>query len=83
MSISNRDRHPDVDFLPDSQIVSIGDVEGDTLVKVGVQRGTDDLVVARSYTSSPATEKLFAVPLSELLSHTFGAVNIRSSAGGN
>lgn len=77
MSISNRDRHPDVDFLPDDQIIAVGDVEGTTLVKVGVQRGTSDLVVARSYTSSPATEELFAVPLSELLAHTFGAVNIR------
>jgi hypothetical protein len=76
MPITNRDRFPEVDFLPDSEIRAIGDVEGIKLVLVGRFQGVDAPVVAKSYTDDPTTEELFAMPLYELLSHTFGAVNI-------
>lgn len=76
MPIANADRFPDVDFLPIDEIRPIGDVEGTTLVLVGREQGTDAAVVARSYTDDPASEQLHAVPLYELLSHTFGEVNI-------
>ena len=74
--ITNRDRFPDVDFLPPDQFKIIGDVEGTPLVLIGREQGSDALVVSRTHTDDPATENLFAVPLYELLSHTFGAVNI-------
>lgn len=76
MPITNRDRFPSVDFLPDEEIKPIGDVEGTALVLLGKEQGTDAAVVARSYTSDPASEQLHAVPLYELISHTFGSVNI-------
>ncbi|HEY9781840.1 MAG TPA: hypothetical protein V6D09_17085 [Leptolyngbyaceae cyanobacterium] len=74
--ITNRDRFPDVNFLEPNDFKIIGDVEGTPLVLIGREQGSDALVVSRTHTDDPKTENLFAVPLYELLSHTFGAVNI-------
>lgn len=76
MPVSNSDRFPDVDFLPPDQFKVIGDVEGTPLVLIGREQGTEAPVVARSRTDDPTTESLFAVPLYELMSHTFGEINI-------
>jgi hypothetical protein len=76
MPITNRDRYPNVEFLPDSEIKPVGDVGGTTLVKVGTEEGTDVMVVARSYSQDPTTEDLFAVPLYELLNHSPDPVTI-------
>lgn len=76
MVIQNRDKFPNVKFVPDSEIKQVGDVGGVPLVKVGVEEGTEVMVVARAYTSDPGTEDLFAVPLYQLLSHSPDPVNI-------
>ena len=76
MAITNRDRFPDVNFLDPNEFKIIGDVEGTPLVLIGREQGSDALVVSRTRTDDPTTENLFAVPLYELISHTFGAVNI-------
>lgn len=76
MPITNRDRFPDVDFLPDSEIKPVGDVGGVTLVLVGNEQGTDAPVVSRAYTDKPATEDLFAVPVYALLSQSQDPVNL-------
>jgi hypothetical protein len=76
MPVSNRDRFPDVEFLPDAEIRAIGDVEGITLVLVGREQGSNAPVVARAYTDNPTSEDLHAVPLYELMAHTFGSINI-------
>lgn len=80
MPIVNRDRFPDVDFLPDGQIKPIGDVGGVTLVLVGREQGSKADVVARAYTDKPATENLFAMPLYELLNHSQDPVNLTPKA---
>lgn len=76
MPIINRDRFPDVDFLPPDQFKIVGDADGTPLVLIGTERGSDAAVVSRSQTPDPATEDLFAVPLYELLNHSFGSINI-------
>lgn len=77
MTIINRDRYPDVDFLPDSEIKPIGTCEGVRLVLVGKEQGTNADVVAKSYSDefSP-DEELHATPLYELLNHTMGAIEL-------
>ena len=65
--IVNRDRFPDVDFLPEAEIRKIGTVGKTTLVLVGREQGTDAPIVSRSYTADPTTEELFAFPLYTLL----------------
>lgn len=77
MPIHNRDRFPNVDFLPPEQFKIVGDAEGIPLVKVGFEQGTDALVVAKSYTSNPQAEDLHAVPAYELIAHSYGPVNIK------
>ncbi len=76
MPVSNRDRFPDVEFLPDAEIRAIGDVEGTTLVLVGKELGSDAIVVSRAYTDDFISEDLHAVPLYELMAHTFGTITI-------
>lgn len=66
MPIKNRDRFPNVDFLAIDQQRVIGSVEGVPLVLLGTEQGTDDQIVARSYSSDFKTEDLHAVSLSEL-----------------
>lgn len=78
MPIKNRDRFPNVDFLPSEQIRLVGSVDEEPLMLVGFERGTDDPLVARSYTNDPASEQLFAVPLSELLTHVKEPISIPS-----
>lgn len=75
--IKNRDRYPDVTFLPDADIKPIGTCEGVRLVLVGREQGTDAAIVAKSYNPefSP-DEELHATPLYELVAHTFGEINI-------
>lgn len=77
--IKNRDRFPNVDFLPDDQQRIIGDVEGVPLVLLGTEQGTEDQIVARSYSSDFKSEELHAVSLSELLRFTQGAININDN----
>lgn len=79
MPITNRDRFPNVKFLPDSEIKPVGDVGGTTLVQVGTEEGTDVMVVARSYSQDPTTEDLFAIPLYELLNHSFEPITINET----
>lgn len=79
MPINNRDRFPDVDFLPPNQFRMIGDAEGTPLVLIGFEQGSDTPIVARTCTNDLLAEDLFAVPLYELLSHCFGAVNIEAN----
>lgn len=76
MPITNRDRFPDVNFLPDANIKKIGTVGNTDLVIVGKEKGTDAPVVSSSYTDNPAQEELFAVPLYELMSHSQDAITI-------
>lgn len=79
--ITNRERYPDVDFLPDSEIRPIGTCEGTRLVLVGKEQGTGADVVAKSYTAefSP-DEELHATPLNELIAHTFGGISLDEPA---
>lgn len=74
-SIANRERFPDVNFLPDSKIKIIGDVGGVKLALIGKEMGTDAPVVSRCQ-SDPTKERLFAIPLYELLTHSTEPVNI-------
>lgn len=76
MPITNKDRFPDVDFLPDNKIRKVGTLGDTPLVLIGFEQGTDAPVVSQSRTGNPATEELFAVPLYELLSHTLDPVSI-------
>ncbi len=76
MSITNRDRFPEVDFLKDDEIKVIGDVGGDPLAQVGTEQGTNDIIVSRCQTDRPGGEELFAVPLSELASHSKEVITI-------
>lgn len=76
MPIVNRDRFPDVDFLPDGEIKPVGDVGGVTLVLVGSEQGTDAPVVAKAYTDKPTSEELFAVPLYELLNQSQDSISL-------
>ena len=75
MQIINRDRYPNVNFLPDDQIRIAGDAEGIPIALIGVEQGTDAPVVSK-VEGDLVKANLFAVPLYELLSHTYGAVNI-------
>lgn len=69
--ITNKDRFPDVDFLPESEIRQIGTIGGFPLVLVGFEtgfaEGQKNPIVARSYSSDPTSEDLFATPLVELM----------------
>ena len=76
MPIKNRDRFPNVDFLPLDQQKIIGDAEGIPLVLVGKEQGTDAPVVAKTYTSDFTAEDLHAVPAYELLNHAQGSITI-------
>jgi|SRR5579885_789694 len=75
-NIVNRNRFPDVDFLPADEIRPVGDTGGTTLVLVGKEQGSNAPVVALSYTNDPASEDLFAVPLYELLNHSQDPINL-------
>jgi hypothetical protein len=77
MTICNRDRFPDVDFLPDDKIKLIGSCDGTSLMLVGHEQSGGAMVVARSNSRifNPK-EQLYATPLHELLNHTMGAVEI-------
>ncbi len=75
--ITNKDRFPDVDFVPENQIRPIGTVGGDRLVYLGKQQGTGSLVVSRSYAPQfTLTENFFAIPLDELLVHSQDPITI-------
>ncbi|MBW4692210.1 MAG: hypothetical protein KME27_10635 [Lyngbya sp. HA4199-MV5] len=76
MPIKNRDRFPDVDFLPDDQIKPVGDVGGVTLVLVGKEQGSDAPVVALSRTDDPASEELSPVSLESLLKFSQDPINL-------
>ena len=79
--IGNKDRNPDVDFLPDSEIRPIGTIGNQILLLVGIEQGSDALVVARANsTDNYFLEKLFAIPLYELLSHVQDPVSIDKTA---
>lgn len=77
MPIKNRNRFPEVKFLPESEQRIIGDVEGVPLVLLGIEEGTDDQIVARSYSSDFKSEELHAVSLSELMRFTQGTLNLK------
>ncbi|NDJ20978.1 hypothetical protein GS682_04825 [Nostoc sp. B(2019)] len=64
--ITNKDRYPNVEFLPSNEITQIGDIGGTTLLLVGREQGTNAPMVARSY-EMDSDEELFAIPLYELL----------------
>ncbi|MDM9583124.1 hypothetical protein [Nostoc sp. GT001] len=64
--ITNKDRYPDVDFLPNDEIFKIGDIGGTALLLVGTEQGSNAPIVAKSY-ESDSDEELFAIPLYELL----------------
>lgn len=70
VNIKNKHRHPDVDFLPESEVKIIGTIGGLNLVLLGKQQGTGADVVAHAYTEDFTSEELFAVPLGELLAHS-------------
>lgn len=77
MKIKNQDNFPNADFLDASQIRPIGDIGGTRLVLLGWD-DDDSPLVARSY-SEPfdvTDEEFAAVPLYELLSHTYEPVTI-------
>lgn len=74
MPITNKDRFPGADWLPDDKIKTIGDVGGTPLVALG--KDPDGPLVARSNSADPTTESLFAVPLYELLNHSQDPINI-------
>ena len=79
--IGNKDRNPDVDFLPDSEIHPIGTIGNQILLLVGVERGSNALVVARANSADNYfSEKLFAIPLYELLGHVQDPVSIDRTA---
>jgi hypothetical protein len=79
MTIKNRDRFPDIDFLPEDEQRIIGDAEGIPLVLLGTEQGSEDMIVARSYSDNFRTEELQPVSVSELLRFTQGAINIQGS----
>ena len=79
--ITNKDRFPEVDFLPDPEIRIIGLVGSDKLAIVGFEQGTDSPVVAYARTNKPAKERLFAIPLYELLSHNYEEIRIPEDLG--
>lgn len=69
-NITNRERHPYVDWVSDEEIRKIGDIGGIPLVLLGFEDGLEGKkspVVARSYASNPLTEELFAIPIYELM----------------
>ena len=69
-NITNRDRHPYVDWVSDEEIRKIGDIGGIPLVLVGFEDGLEGRkspVVAHSYSSDPLTEELHAIPIYELM----------------
>ncbi|MFQ3629107.1 MAG: hypothetical protein SNJ57_10230 [Cyanobacteriota bacterium] len=69
--ITNRHRFPNVDFLPQPR--EIGTVGSSPLMLVGYEQGTNSAVVA---VQRPGTDQLHAVPLYELLSHSFDPISI-------
>ncbi|WP_088889573.1 hypothetical protein [Leptolyngbya ohadii] len=74
--ISNRDRFPDVDFLDAADIRPIGTVGSTTLVLVGYEQGSQAAIVALAKTHRPSEEELFAMPLYELIGHSFDPIKI-------
>lgn len=75
--ITNKNRYPDVDFVPDSEIRPIGNIGGVRLVYLGRQQGTNDIVVSRSTASEfTPNENFFAVPLGDLALHSQDPINI-------
>jgi hypothetical protein len=77
--IANRDRFPNVDFLPPKEQRIIGSAEDIPLVLLGREQGTETLIVALSYEEDFTKEKLQAVPVYELISHTQGAIVIEEN----
>lgn len=69
--IKNKDRYPDAEWLPESEVRVIGDMGGVPLVlvgfEVGFEAGQKMPLVARSRTDNPETEELSATPLYELM----------------
>lgn len=76
ITIKNRDRYPEVNFLADSDIRFIGDIGGIKLVLLGKEQGTNFAVVARCYSVDLKSEELFAIPLGELIAHSQESINI-------
>ncbi|MBW4675940.1 MAG: hypothetical protein KME52_18535 [Desmonostoc geniculatum HA4340-LM1] len=75
--ITNKNRMPDVDFLPDNKIHPIGNIGGTRLVLLGKEKGTNVAVVSRSYTAEfDPDEELFAIPLYELISHSQESIEL-------
>lgn len=76
MPVINRDRFPDVDFLPDSEFKIIGDAEGEILVLLGKEQGTGSAIVATTDTPYFQDQDLEATPLQSILKFAQGSVNI-------
>jgi len=75
--ITNRDRFPNVDFVPEEEIRPIGTVGGVRLVMLGKDQDTDSIVVSRSYSEPFSTsENFFAMPLYELLNHSQDPIDL-------
>jgi hypothetical protein len=75
MKITNKDRLPEVDFLPSNKIRPVGTIGGVGLVLLGKEQGTNAPVVSRFYAAEfDPNEEFFAVSLYELLSHSQEAV---------
>ncbi|RCJ20154.1 hypothetical protein A6S26_05380 [Nostoc sp. ATCC 43529] len=78
--ITNKNRMPDVDFLPDDEIRPIGNIGGTRLVLLGKEKGTDVAVVSRSYASEfDPKEDFFAIPLYELISHSQERIELKEA----
>jgi hypothetical protein len=68
--ISNRDRYPDVNFFDENDIRIIG--KGVLLAYLEKEEGTNAVIVAEVKGGG----SLFAVPLHELMVHTYGSIEI-------
>ncbi|HEY9644382.1 MAG TPA: hypothetical protein V6C57_28060 [Coleofasciculaceae cyanobacterium] len=75
-TIVNRDRFPEVDFLPESEFKVIGEAEGELLVLLGKEQGTGSAIVATTDTPYFQNQDLQAVPLQSILKFAQGPVNI-------
>jgi len=76
MAIVNMSDHPDVRFFEEGKWRSIGSSDDAALILIGEEEGTGADVVAKSYSNDFRTEELFAIPLYELLAHSYGAIRI-------
>lgn len=78
IEVGNRGNYPGSTFLPQEKIRYVGKVGSQGLALVGFEAGTGDPLVAKTYQllGSKDAEPLFAVPLSELLSHSQEAISI-------